>query len=66
MTTDVSIDSPKQPRFWSRLWRRMVAFEEAMDETEASILAERVDRLEREVSNLNARLSKCGGESRKG
>jgi hypothetical protein len=63
MTVKESVEPSKKPGFWAVLWRTIVAIDEASDVTEASILAERVVRLEREVSNINARLSDRGGES---
>jgi len=45
-----------QPSRLSRFWQWLGRFAEAMDATETSILAERIDHLEREVVYLRRRV----------
>ena len=45
---------PKSGSFWSRAWRFLQAFDEALHTTETDRLAARVDRLERQLRERNA------------
>jgi hypothetical protein len=46
--------------WWSRFWRRLREFEEAMDTSAVEVLHRRISVLEREVAEINANRSEAG------
>jgi polyhydroxyalkanoate synthesis regulator phasin len=52
--TETALTSTQPSSFWSRVWNFLRALDEAIHTTEMDLLAERVERLERQLGELKA------------
>jgi hypothetical protein len=55
MLTEVEPARTREEGFFKRLWRRFQDFSTAIDASETSLLAERVDQIERRLRELDGK-----------